>query len=380
MGIYPFMDGKIEDFDPIFDKLIELSGGTARILYDPDAYAAPFVPVAEALVAKATEAEKQGDTALARELYLRAGAVYRISRFPIIRTQLGKDIWAAQKKAYAKGGAYLTPPNQEISIPFTHANIAAGDLGNTVEAYLRLPEAAPITPEGHPVLLFVCGLDAYRTDNTPRTQAHVDGGFATISFEISGTGDCPGAPADPFSPDRVMSSVLNWVQSNAARYNFNTKKICLRGISTGGYNAMRAAHTHSDRLFAVVAQGGGSHHMFDEQWINNQDNMEYPYALAEALAFKFGYPDVASYAKDSNARSKFSLIEGQGAVCAKANCKLLIINGMEDSIFPIEDSIMVAVRGSNKDLICRGNRPHMGNPGGEDILYQWLKDAIAGKS
>jgi hypothetical protein len=44
-------------------------------------------------------------------------------------------------------------------------------------------------------------------------------------------------------------------------------KILARGISTGGYYALRIAHTHADRLFAVVAQGGGSHHMFDAGWI-----------------------------------------------------------------------------------------------------------------
>jgi hypothetical protein len=56
----------------------------------------------------------------------------------------------------------------------------------------------------------------------------------------------------------------------------------------------------------------------------------------------------------------------------------LLINGMEDSIFPIEDNFIVASRGVNKDLIAKGNRGHMGNPGGEDILYTWLDEVIAG--
>jgi len=29
--------------------------------------------------------------------------------------------------------------------------------------------------------------------------------------------------------------------------------------------------------------------MFDAEWIRAQDQMEYPFALAEALAYKFGY-------------------------------------------------------------------------------------------
>jgi hypothetical protein len=38
---------------------------------------------------------------------------------------------------------------------------------------------------------------------------------------------------------------------------------------------------------------------------------------------------------------------------------------MEDSIFLIEDNFIVARRGVNKDLLARGNRSHMANPGGE---------------
>jgi len=50
---------------------------------------------------------------------------------------------------------------------------------------------------------------------------------------------------------------------------------------------------------------------------------------------------------------------------------------MEDSIFPIEDSIITATQGNRKDLVTRGNRGHMGNPGAEDILYNWLDKAVA---
>jgi acetyl esterase/lipase len=86
-----------------------------------------------------------------------------------------------------------------------------------------------------------------------------------------------------------MSSILDWVAANAANYSFDLIRIVARGISTGGYYAMRIAHTHADRLFAVVAQGGGCHYMFEPEWIRAQNQMEYPFALAEALAYKFGY-------------------------------------------------------------------------------------------
>ena len=233
---------------------------------------------------------------------------------------------------------------------------------------------------GWPVVLFICGLDAYRTDHTPRTQQHVDAGYATLSFEIPGTGDCPAAPEDPTSPDRLMSSVLDWVATSASQYGIDPKKIVVRGISTGGYYAFRVAHTHADRLFAAVAQGGGCHHMFDAAWVGAQDQMEYPFALAEALAYKFGYRDAnypAAVARYTAEGRKFSLVDA--GIIGKPTCRLLVINGMEDSIFPIEDSLIVATQGDRKDLIARGDRGHMGNPGAEDLLYQWIDKAVAAK-
>jgi hypothetical protein len=52
---------------------------------------------------------------------------------------------------------------------------------------------------------------------------------------------------------------------------------------------------------------------------------------------------------------------------------------MEDSIFPIEDSFIVATHGTGKDLMARGDRIHMGNPGAEEILYKWIGDVFAGR-
>ncbi|TGD99650.1 alpha/beta hydrolase family protein [Methylobacterium nonmethylotrophicum] len=378
-GIYPFTDAHVADFGPIFAELIAVSGDDPAILYRPDDYAAPFLPAGRRLVDQAEDAASGGRTEEARDLFLRAAAVYRIARFPINRSPLGQGAWTKGKAAYEKAGALLDPPSTPVVIPFTHANASAGDTPVDIPAYLRLPKGSK-PAAGWPVLLFICGLDAYRTDHTPRTQQHVERGFATLSFEIPGTGDCPAAPNDPSSPDRLMSSILDWVAANAAAYGFDPSRVVARGISTGGYYAFRIAHTHADRLLAVVAQGGGCHHMFDPVWIRAQDQMEYPFALAEALAYKFGYCDadpaaaVERYAAEGR---KFSLVEA-GIVGTPA-CRMLVINGMEDSIFPIEDSFIVATQGTGKDLVARGDRMHMGNPGTEEILYRWIDDALAGR-
>ena len=378
-GVYPFTDAAVEDFDPVFAELVRLSGDDPGILSRPEEYAAPFLPVARALVERAERTQDGGDSAQARDLFLRAAAVFRIARFPINRSPLTQTAWEEGQAAYARGGELLDPPSYGMEIPFA-ADTGAGDLDAPVRAYLRVPTGTP-PQDGWPVLLFICGLDAYRTDHTNRTQEHVEHGFATLSFEIPGTGDCPAAPGDPTSSERLMTSVLDWVASSASTYGFDTTKVVARGVSTGGYHAFRLAHTHADRLLAVVAQGGAAHHMFDPGWIGAQNQMEYPFALADALAYKFGYRDGdleaarAAYAADGH---RFSLVEG--GVLGTPSCRLLAINGMEDSIFPIEDSLMVATDGHRKDLVVRADRGHMGNPGAEPIVYSWIDDVVAGRA
>ncbi|GGY14799.1 hypothetical protein GCM10010358_78560 [Streptomyces minutiscleroticus] len=379
-GVYPFGDGQLADFEPVFAELRTVSDDDPAILYRPDDYARPFLPIGDLLTVAAQAAAEQGAVDQARELFLRAAAVYRIARFPIVRSPLGQESWEKGKAAYEQAGQLLDPPSMQVAIPFAHCDTAAGDHDTDIAAYLRLPRG-PRPAAGWPVVLFICGLDAYRTDHTSRTQEHVDHGCATLSFEIPGTGDCPAAPHDPASADRLMSSILDWIVDTAPEIGFDPDTILARGVSTGGYNALRVAHTHADRLFAVVAQGGGCHHMFDADWIHAQNQMEYPFALADALAYKFGYRDadptaaIAAYAADAH---RFSLADS--GVLASPACRLLVINGTEDSIFPIEDSILAGTQGSGTDLIVRGGRRHMGNPGAEQIVYAWLDEALAARA
>jgi pimeloyl-ACP methyl ester carboxylesterase len=363
-GTYPFGEGRLADFEPIIGELIEASGDDPGILHRPDEYAKPFLPVGRRLL---NQARSAGDAAAARDLFLRAAAVYRIARFPVNRSRLSQEAWERGKAAYAQAARLLDPPLVPVEIPFVHADPSAGDLHASIPAYLRRP-TGPAPAAGWPVVLLICGLDSYRTDHTLRTGRLADRGFATLTFEIPGTGDCPAAPDDPESADRLMSSVLDWV---AAAAGLDTGRVIARGVSTGSYYAARAAHTHAGRLAAAVAQGGGCHYAFDATWIGALEAMEYPFAAAEALAHKFGYRDAAPVAQfASGAASRFSLLNS--GVLDRPACRMLVINGMEDSIFPIEDSFLLATSGRNADLVVLGGLRHMAEPSATAIIDDWL--------
>ena len=58
----------------------------------------------------------------------------------------------------------------------------------------------------------------------------------------------------------------------------DSKRVVVRGISTGGHYAVRLVHMHKDRVLAGVSHGGGTHFMFEKRWIEKQNGMEYPFA------------------------------------------------------------------------------------------------------
>lgn len=106
---YPFGEASAADFDPIFASLAADFGDDAGALVrDPDGYAARFLPAAADLVYRAEQAEQVQKTAEARDLFLRAAAVYRIARFPVNRSPLGHEAWARGRAAYCAGARTWT--------------------------------------------------------------------------------------------------------------------------------------------------------------------------------------------------------------------------------------------------------------------------------
>lgn len=67
---------------------------------------------------------------------------------------------------------------------------------------------------------------------------------------------------------------MDWI---AQQEGIDQKKIVVWAYSTGGYYAIRLAHTHPDKFAGLVALGGGVHHMFDPEWLDASNHLEYPF-------------------------------------------------------------------------------------------------------
>lgn len=231
--------------------------------------------------------------------------------------------------------------------------------------YYHLP---PGTSKDKPIPLMIIftGLDGYRTELAVWIEGWSQKSVGVIVLEIPGTGDNPADASDPKSPDRWVSSLLDWVDEQA---EIDSKKVAIWAFSTGGFYAIRAAHTHPERLAGVVALGGGCHYMFSFEWLSHVNHLEYPFDLANTLAYKWGYgDDLESFKKEG---MKFSLLE-DGTLDKPECARLLLVNGMDDEIFPIDDYYFCLNHGAPKEARFIDNRKHMGEPESFFVILKWL--------
>ncbi|KAL4892276.1 Alpha/Beta hydrolase protein [Aspergillus ambiguus] len=365
-AVYPFHDGCIEDFEPIFNDLISRNINDA----ESDEYTTAFLPAAAALEERASHALSDGDTIDAANLLCRAAVLYRISRFPYVDVtkpdSLKRAAFERQKKVYLMAASLWTSPIREIIIPHTHAS--PGEVSD-IPVYIRTPENWG-NSQKVPVVLILTGLDGYRPDNSQRTDQILARGWACVIVEIPGTADCPADRRDPKSPDRLLDSVFAYLEMQPA---LDARRVVVWGLSAGGYYAIRAAHTHRQQLLGAIAHGPGSHYFLDPEWLSRVDDHEYPFRLSKAWAIKHGYANVAEFVM--KAQSKFSLLET--GIVDQPNCRLLLLNGTDDGVVPIEDCLVLFNHGSPKEGRFFKSLPHMGYPDSLQAAYTWLEEVLS---
>ncbi|KAK3715464.1 hypothetical protein LTR37_007192, partial [Vermiconidia calcicola] len=232
-SVYPFHDGRYEDFEPIFHHLIEHHINDATSVE----YTEAFFPIAESLAAQADEAAATGDNKTASDLYLRACTVYRIARFPHITAFPDVSCpvkwrgWEAQKEAYLRAATKWEQPVKEVLMPHTWHQ---GRDRHEIPVYVRVPIATAKKVEKCPVVILMTGLDGYRPDFTAQFDELLTRGWGVVAVEIPGTADSPADSADPESPDRLWTSLLDWMAQDGT---FDMTQVAVWGLSTGGYYA-----------------------------------------------------------------------------------------------------------------------------------------------
>jgi esterase FrsA len=124
-------------------------------------------------------------------------------------------------------------------------------------------------------------------------------------------------------------------------------------------------------LACTVSHGGCVHHAFEPGWIEEAQWGEYPFELAETLAYAFGrntFDEWVEYAPQLSLLRKGILDQP----CAD----ILVVNGRHDSVFPISDCYLLLEHGMPKSARFF-DASHMGyTPATERIIVDWIASRL----
>ncbi len=320
MRVYPFTYALYDDVERVMTSLTS---------YDRDKWAAAFSSAAKPYEVKAAQAEKAGDKQGAKENYLRAYQYYRLARYPTINSEGKKEAYRKSQEMLFKAACFFDIPIERIEIPFKGKS---GE-GNKIIAYLRVPKTGVLP---FPLLVSWGGIDGFKEEQL--NDSALERGIATLAIDGPGVGDSPLKGSE--DAERLFGAVFDWVGMSKV---FDSRKLGVWGYSTGGYWAVKVAHVFKDKIACAVSQGGPVHYAFELEWIHKQERGEYPFELFETLAYAFGK---SSYKEWVEYAPKLSLLK-QG-ILDKPCAPLLLVNGIHDSVFPIQDYYLLLEHGSPK--------------------------------
>lgn len=324
---------------------------------DRERWAEAFSAAAEPHVDSARAAEAGGDRETARHEYLAAFGLYRVARYPAPNSPAKKLAYRRSQEMYFKAASMGGPPVERVEMPYV------GDQapGSTIVGYLHRPQkTAP-----YPVVVQWGGIDSFKEDRRP--EPYLAAGFAVLAVDMPGVGDAPIPGSE--RGEELWDGIFDWI---AAQPALDERRIAVVGGSTGGYWAAKLAHTHRDRIAAAVDHGGPAHFAFQPEWIARASRGEYPFELAETLACAFGRETAAEWLGYA---PRLSLLE-QG-VLDRPCAPLLCVNGVNDSIFPIDDMYLLLRNGSAKSARFFPSA-HMGHdPALFPTIVGWLSRELS---
>jgi esterase FrsA len=295
---------------------------------DRERWAMAFSAAAEPHYEAGLAAEANGDPEAAAREYLAAFGLFRVARYPAPNSPAKQVAYRRSKDAYFKVAGLSEFGVRRIEMPYAGTEAP----GSSLIGYLHRPQR-----DGKlPLVVQWGGIDSFKEDRRP--EPYLAAGFAVLAMDMPGVGDAPIPGSE--RGEELWNGMFDWI---ASQPDLDARRVAVVGASTGGYWATKLAHTHSDRIAAAVTHGGPAHHAFQPDWIARAARGEYPFELAETLACAFGRATAAEWIDYA---PRLSLLD-QG-VLDRPSAPLLCINGVDDSVFPIDDMYLLLQHGSAK--------------------------------
>ncbi|KDN44761.1 alpha/beta-hydrolase [Tilletiaria anomala UBC 951] len=372
-----------DDIELIFNNLKSAYGNVSPNGFDQDKWALPFLQHGKELYSQAKSYEGKNNT-LASEMYLclqilislfrRTASVFRLGWFPWVHSNtshssLKKACWDLEKQTYERGLALAHYSFETVNIPFKlkpHDSVY-----DTIPIYVNYALSKGKRNGGSnrtkaKTVILVCGLDRYRSGQLTNVQLLLSLGMNVITVDMPGTGDAPITGRDTGADTLLWRQLLDWIEANAGAKGFDKDNLWAWGTSTGSYWSIKLSRAEKNRLKGVLAQGAASHYTFTRDWLESADHLSYAVDLWAPLASTFGYVDDKHAFAD--VASNYSLLN-QGVLDQDA-AKLLSINGVEDTTFPIDDTLILSYYGKGAFLRMAPGFDHMGEP----AATEWLQN------
>jgi len=343
----PFLYTVFAEVAPVIDRLRTVERAS---------WADAFSRLAPAHAERAAQAEAAGDSAIARKEYLIAYDCCHVARYPAPNSPAKMAAYRKSQEYFSKAARYFDPPLERVEMPFEGR---AGE-GNVSVGLLRKPKQVAKPP----VVIIWGGIDAFKEERA--SEPYLKQGLATLAIDMPGVADAPLAGSE--DGERLWDAIFAYIDR---RPDLDSERIGIHGGSTGGYWATKLAHTHAQRLRAAVTQGGPAHFAFQKDWIVKAQRGEYPFELAETLACAFGRSTAEEWLDYA---PKLSLLER--GILERRCAPLLCVNGVNDSVFPIDDMYLLLEHGTPKSarFYAAG---HMGGGNAQALIVEWLKARLS---
>lgn len=182
---------------------------------------------------------KTGPRRAALDAYMAAGVYYALAWFPRIASVEQDKAYAAQLRAYQKGGKLFDVPLEVVKVPFK---------GGELITYLH----KPIDVEKAPLVIYAGGVDQYKANHYRPIQAYLAKGLAVATFDMPGFGESRQWPQVQ-NGDPHIAILEHYMK----RGDIDAKHISVFGQSYGGGAALRVAILNDPRITAVVAMCAG---------------------------------------------------------------------------------------------------------------------------
>jgi pimeloyl-ACP methyl ester carboxylesterase len=325
---------------------------------DRDEWAAAFCAVAAPYEERARAAEAAGDAKTAQESYQRAYAYYRMARYPTTNSPGKRAAYEKSVETFFKTAQYLDPPLETVVMPFK----GRPSEGDAVIGYLRRPSGV----ERPPLVVRWGGIDTFKEEWSAASMLARN--LAMLAIDMPGVGQAPIPGSE--DAERMFDAVFDWI---ATRSDLDAERVGIVGGSTGGYWAAKLAHTHRGRLRAAVNWGGCAHYAFTPEWIEQAQHGEYHLELAETLANAFGLSTFEEWAEYA---PRLSLLD-QG-ILDRPCAPLLLINGVQDTIFPISDMYLLLEHGDPKAARFFQTGHMARTPQTEPLVLDWMEAKLRG--